>query len=288
MNPIKKVAAIHDLAGIGRVSLMGITPVLATMGIQVCPLPTGVFSTNTGYYDNFTFVDLTDTMASYMDHWAKIGLKFDAIYSGFLGSSKQVDLLIDFIKKFKTKNTICVVDPIMGDNNKLYPTISKELMLKMKELLSFANIITPNYTEASYLLDMPTKDSLTIAEIKEILVKLAKLGPNIVVITSVPSINNKDIHVYAYEKSTGYFWNVSSSYIPISYPGTGDIFTSVLIGKILNGDSLPVAINKAVQFIYSAIKKSYKYNYNNGEGILLEGSLSEINRPLIKNSYKQI
>lgn len=112
-NPIKKVAAIHDISGYGRAALTSIIPILASMGHQVCPLPTAVLSTNTGYFEDFTFVDLTDSMSDYIEHWKKINMEFECIYTGFIGSAKQVDIIIDFLDFFKKENTLMVVDPVM-------------------------------------------------------------------------------------------------------------------------------------------------------------------------------
>lgn len=288
-NPIKKVAAIHDISGYGRAALTSIIPILASMGHQVCPLPTAVLSTNTGYFEDFTFVDLTDSMSDYIEHWKKINMEFECIYTGFIGSAKQVDIIIDFLDFFKKENTLMVVDPVMGDDGKLYPTITEEIVEAMKNLVSMSDIITPNFTEAKYLLGEEAEEIIGETEIKEVLVRLADLGPEVVIITSVPdNIEEDTVSVYAYEKTKDRFWKVSSEYIPAEYPGTGDSFTSILIGSILNGDSIPVAINKSAKFISLAIKESYGYDYPHREGILLERSLGVLNAPFLNIDYKRI
>lgn len=286
-NPIKKVAAIHDISGVGRAALSSIIPILSSTGIQVCPLPTAVLSTETAYYEDFTFVDLTDTMVDYMNHWKKIRMEFDCIYTGFLGSARQVDIILDFVRDFKTDGNMLVVDPVMGDGGELYPTISKEIESKMKDLIKKADIITPNWTEALSLVGREYREDIDEKEIKEILVELAEKGPEVVVITSVPTRFQAGIlSVYAYERSSGKFYLVETDYIAADFPGTGDGFTSVMISSLLNGDSLPIALDKAVQLMTLAIKESIAYDYYRGEGVLLEKVLPVLRLPLTNISYQ--
>jgi pyridoxine kinase len=286
-NPVKRVAAIHDLSGFGRASLTAIIPILSSMGIQVCPFPTAVLSSNTGGFKEFSFVGLTDSMEDYMSHWKKVDMEFDCIYSGFLGSAKQVDIILDFIENFKNSSNIMVVDPVLGDNGKLYPTIDKTIVEKMKDLVKRADIITPNLTEATYLLGRTYTKAIDEDEIKEILVELSNMGPKIVVITSVPDFDIKEnIDVFAYEKGNNRFWKVGCKYIPVEFPGTGDTFTSVLIGSLLNGDSLPIALDRSVQFIQNGIRESYGFVYPRREGILLEKVLDTLKMPVMNSNYE--
>lgn len=287
MKPVKKIAAIHDLSGYGRASLTTIIPILSSMELQVCPFPTAVLSSHTAY-EGFTFVDLTDTMTDYMNHWKNMDIDFDCIYSGFLGSAKQVDIILEFIDYFKKNNPLVVVDPVMGDSGVLYTTITQEIVKEMKLLVSKADIITPNFTEARTLLDLEYVDEVSIAEIKEMLIDLANLGPNTVIITSAPNSSNPDIiNIYAYDKANDKFWNIQNEKIPVNYPGTGDAFTSALIGSLLKGDSLPMAIERSSQFIFLGIKESYGFNYPKKDGILLERSLKSLGLPLTTSSYKE-
>lgn len=287
MNPIKKVAAIHDLSGYGRTSLIVIIPILSTMGIQVCPFPTAILSNNTGYFEDFSFVDLTDSMEDYMNHWKKEDIEFDCIYSGFLGSERQVDIILGFIETFKTHSNMVVVDPVMGDHGKLYPTIDKGLVQKMKNLVKKADIVIPNYTEALYLLDKEYNTEITVEEVKGMLRDLADLGPKMVVITSVPDMTESgDINVFGYDKENNIFCKVSCKHIPVEFPGTGDSFASVLIGNLLKGDNLAIALDKSVQFIFTGIKESYAYSYPRKEGILLEKILDVLNMPITNSSYE--
>ncbi len=277
-NPIKKVAAINDLSGYGRAALTTIIPILSTMGIQVCPFPTAILSTHTGGFEGCSFVDLTDSMRGYMKHWKDENIEFDCIYSGFLGSTTQVDIVIDFIKDFKNDSNMVVVDPVMGDNGKLYSTMDDKMVSKMIDLVKIADIITPNLTEALYLLGKDHVNTVDEDQVKSMMIELANYGPRIVIITSVPDYNSPDnINVLAYDKNNNKFLKVINQRIPIDFPGTGDAFTSVLIGNILKGDDILNALQKSVEFVSIGIKESIKYSYPRREGMLLEKVLGRLN-----------
>jgi len=187
-NIIPRVAAIHDISGFGRASLTVIMPILSNMGIQVCPMPTAVLSTHTGGFEGFKFIDLTDHLTDYMNHWKSLSLQFDSIYSGFLGSERQIEIVRQFIHDFKAENQLVVVDPVMGDDGKLYQTINDAMIDGMKELVADADMITPNITEAAYLLDREVPEDISDAAIKDWLKALASMGPQYTVITSVPNV----------------------------------------------------------------------------------------------------
>ncbi|WP_294708874.1 pyridoxamine kinase [uncultured Fusobacterium sp.] len=289
-NIVKKVAAIHDLSGFGRSSLTSIIPILSSMKVQVCPVPTAVLSSHTGGFEGYSFLDLTDYMEQHIAHWKSLNLEFDCIYSGFLGSPKQMKIVADFIDFFGHKNNLTVVDPVLGDNGKLYGTMNNEMVEEMKKLISKADIITPNFTEVTFLLNKPYKKEISEPEVKEWLIELANMGPKIVIATSVPDENShkadRKTNVIAYDKENDVFWKVSCKYIPASYPGTGDAYTSVVIGSLLQGDSLPIAIERGVQFITQCILASYGFKYPNREGVLLERMLDVLKMPTISNSYE--
>lgn len=287
---IKKVAAIHDLSGFGRASLTTVIPILSTMGIQVCPVPTAILSTHTSNFTGYSFIDLTDYMEEHIAHWKKLNLEFDCIYSGFLGSPRQIKIVSDFVDHFGHKDNLVVVDPVMGDNGHLYGTMGEEMIVEMRKLVSKADIITPNFTEAAFLLGEKYKETTTEEEVKNWLVRISEMGPKIVIITSVPDekINEfeKNMSVIAYNREDDVFWKVSCKYIPVSYPGTGDAYTSVLIGSLLQGDSLPVAIDRAMQFVTQCIKASYGFKYPSREGVLLERNLNTLNIPVLFGAYE--
>ena len=286
---IKRVAAIHDLSGFGRSSLTAIIPTLSSMGIQVCPLPTAILSNHTGGFDHYSFVDLTDSMEEFIDHWKRLGLTFDCIYSGFLGSVRQIEIVAGFLDYFGGEQTLAVVDPVMGDNGKLYSSMSPEITEEMKKLVGKADIITPNFTEAAFLLGEPYREEISDGEIKEWLLRLSRMGPRTVIITSVPGRQRSgDTNVMAYDRPGNAFWKVGCRYIPAFYPGTGDTFTSVVIGGLLQGDSLPVAIDRGVQFISQCIKASYGFDYPRREGVLLEKELDILKMPAIMGSFEML
>lgn len=286
-SPVPRVAAIHDLSGFGRTSLTVVIPVLSTMGIQVCPMPTAVLSTHTTEFTDFSFLDLTDSMRLCLAHWRKLGLTFDAVYSGFLGSPPQVEVVRDTITHCRAKGGLAVVDPVMGDNGKLDPTITPELVEAMRELVRHADCITPNFSEAGWLLGedyIPRRDIHTM---KEWLVRLTSMGPEVAIITSAPVAQRPtDTAAIAYDAKQQRFWKVDCSYIPAYYPGTGDIFASVLTGSLLQGDSLPLSLDRAVQFATMGIRATFGHPYPSREGILLERVLENLRAPITVASYE--
>lgn len=284
-NPVQRVAAIHDLSGFGRASLTVVIPVLSSMGFQVCPIPTAVLSTHS-QFKNYQFVDLTDHIPGIMAHWKELSLTFDAIYSGFLGSFRQIDMMIEFIDEFKSgEDTLVLVDPVLGDNGKLYGPFDNEMVGEMRKLVQKADIITPNITEVGLLLeDDPTLITNTKDTIKAI-ERLTALGPEIVVVTSVPDDEGKTA-VIAFNRSDGRYWKVPVDYLPAAYPGTGDTFASVLLGSILQGDNLPMSLDRSVQFISHGVRSTFGFDYDEKEGILLEKVLPTLKSPVQISSYE--
>lgn len=287
-NKTKKIVAIHDLSGVGRISLNVVIPILTTMGFQVCPLPTAVLSNHT-QYPQFSFLDLTDEMKKIIEYWKKIDVEFDAFYSGYLGSPKQVNIVKDFIFEFRKQDSLVVVDPVLGDNGKLYSNFGLDIVEAMRQMIISADVITPNLTELFYLLDKPYSDNNSDEELKQYLLELAQKGPSVVIITNVPLIDDPRMtSVYAYNKEGNRFWKTTCPYVPAHYPGTGDTFTSVITGALMQGDSLPMALDRAAQFCYQGIRATYGYQYDYREGILLEKVLSNLNTPIQVSSYELI
>lgn len=265
-----KVAAIHDLSGVGRCSLTVILPALSAQGIQVCPVPTAILSAHTGGFGEVVLRDLTDYISPALEHYKRLDYKFDCIYSGFLASTEQIDHCLEFFEYYK--DALKVVDPVMADNGKPYKTCTAELCSRMGELTAIADIITPNITEAAILLgENPVQPDVAMQKIKSYLVRLSELGPKIVVITSVFS-DGKAYNV-GYDREHSKFWRIPYNMINARYPGTGDVFASVLTGSILRGDSLPIAMNRATAFLERAIKTTYSYSTDTREGIMLESCL---------------
>ncbi len=286
-NPVPRTAAIHDLSGFGRASLTVIVPILSTLGIQVCPVPTAVLSTHTGGFTDYSFIDLTENMKKTIQHWKNLEIAFDAIYSGFLGSPEQIHIVSDFIESFRKEDQLKVIDPVMGDNGKPYQTMNSEMISGMKELVHYADIITPNFTEACFLLDEEYRESIEINEIKDWIMRLSEMSGDRVILTSVPVPEKKHLSsVIAYNRKDNRFWEVDCDYIPAHYPGTGDIFASVITGSLLQGDSLPIALDRAVQFVSVAIRATFGYNYPPREGVLLERVLPNLTAPVTTMSYE--
>ena len=275
-NIIPKIAAVHDISGIGRCALSVILPVLSAMDMQACPVPTAVLSSHTGGYDGYTFVDLTDTMEDYFKHWKRENVEIDCLYSGFLGSARQIDILSDVIDDFKMQDKLIVVDPVFADDGELYKTFDTTIISEMKRLIKKAHIITPNITEAEFLLGGNVLKDYSADEIKKRLKMLCGIGPNICVITSVPMGNN--VCSVAYDNTDGRYWRVKCDYVPAKYPGTGDIFTSVMCGAILQGDSLPVSMERAVSFVGAAIRATFGYKTEIREGVAFEKVLHMLSK----------
>ena len=265
-----KVAAIHDLSGVGRCSLTVILPTMSAQGLQLCPVPTAILSTHTGGFGDVVLRDLTDYISPALEHYKRLNYKFDCVYIGFLASTEQIDHCLEFFEYYK--DALKVVDPVMADNGKPYKTCTPELCSRMGELAAIADIITPNITEAAMLLgENPLQPDSAMQKIKSYLVRLSELGPKIVVITSVFS-DGRTYNV-GYDRDHSKFWRIPYNLINAHYPGTGDVFASVLTGSILRGDSLPIAMNRATAFLERAIKTTYSYSTDSREGIMLESCL---------------
>lgn len=286
---IQRVAAIHDLSGFGGGSLSAVIPILSALGIQVCTLPTAILSTHTGGFTDFHFRDLTQDMRHIVAHWRALSLSFAGIYSGFLGSHEQIGIVRDFIADFGTEATLVVVDPVLGDDGQLYDTMDHSMVDGMRGLIASADVITPNITEAGLLLG---KAPLTVVapkeEIKAWAKALSRLGPRCVIITSVPEATDRGTSVIAYDQDVDRYWKVACPYIPACYPGTGDIFASVITGSLLQGDSLPLSLDRAVQFVSMAIRATFGHNFPEREGVFLERVLPCLNAPVSMSSYELI
>lgn len=285
---VRRIAAVHDLSGVGRVSLTVVIPILSTMGFDVCPLPTAILSNHT-QYENFTFLDLTDEMPAIIDHWEKLGVDFEAIYTGYLGSPRQIRIVADFIERFRTPDTLVVVDPVLGDNGRLYNKITDEMVSEMRTLAARADVLTPNLTELFALLNEPFRSECTDNELKAAITELTSSGPDTVIITGVPVQGKPNLtSVIARSRTDGRTWKVTCPYLPAHYPGTGDAFTSVITGSLLQGDSLPIALDRAAQFILQGIRATFGFQTDNREGILLERVLQNLSLPIQSATYELV
>ena len=283
-SPIKKVAAIHDLSCIGRCSLTVILPILSCLGIQACPLPTAVLSTHPGGFSDVVFHDCTPQIAPFAAHWRREAVEFDALYSGYLASGQQIELVAQFIDDFSANHPLVLVDPVMGDDGQLYSICTAAMKERMLSLVQKAGIITPNYTEACFLLNEPWQPTVPrLADMEPWLRRLSALGPAQVVVTGIPLPDQKIANL-GFDRATGQSWQFINDLIPARYPGTGDVFASVLLGRLLAGFSLPAAIRDAADFVASAVRLSVASGAPRREGILLESCLPRLCRGLASPS----
>lgn len=270
-NRSPRVAAIHDLSGYGRCSLSVIIPILAAMGVQTCPVPTAILSTHTGGFGDPEIRDLTDFVTPCLEHWKRLGVELDCIYSGFLASEQQASQVASFIKAWP--NALAVVDPVMGDNGKPYRTVTPQIISQMSCLVKEADLITPNMTEACILLgDTYTNEVLGRDKARSMLVRLSEKGPAYVVITGALVVPGKISNI-GYDRERNAFWRVDCNLFPVFYSGTGDTFASVLVGGLLTGDSLPIAISRASRFVEIAAATAYGYNCDPREGVMIEKAI---------------
>ena len=213
MNRTPRIAAIHDLSGFGRCSLTIVMPVLSAMGLQCCPLPTAYLSTHTGGFTGNTFLDMTEELGKAMAHWERLGLTFEAIYTGFMGNERQMALAADFIRAVRSPGTIVVVDPVMGDHGKLYRTYTPAMCQAMKGLAETADVIVPNATEAALLLDVPYESlSPTRDGFRRTVEALSRQGRRSVVLTGV-SLSEGQTGAACFDRITG---NTSFVQVPLS------------------------------------------------------------------------
>lgn len=268
----KKVAVINDMSGIGKCSLTVAIPIISCLNVQPCPFPTALLSSQTGY-PYFSFLDFTDEMIRYKEAWNKLKVKFDAIYTGFLGSERQIDIVSEFI--LEHKESLIIVDPVMGDHGLMYKTYTKEMCDKMKHLVECAHIVTPNATESCILTGKDYEENKNNLEFfKERAMEIAAMGPEKVVITGI--VQDNTIHNLAYDKKNNEFFTVSCEYNHRSFSGTGDMFASILCGMLLNNFNMKVSVEKATNFIHKAIEYTAQFETNPNEGVMFEKFLGEL------------
>ena len=268
----KKLAVINDLSGFGRCSIAVELPIISAMKIQCCFVPTTIFSNHTGFA-SFFLEDFTDKMRPYMDEWRKLELHFQGICTGFLGSPEQIAIVSDFLRDFKEKDTVVIVDPVMGDYGKMYPTYSMETCLKMRELIPLADIITPNLTEACILAGIPYEEKWSRKKLLWLAQHLSAMGPEKVVITGI--IQGEFIANYCYEKGKEpcMFRTVKAG---TQRSGTGDIFASIVAADAVNGVSFEQSVKKAGRFIKKCIVKSIEMGIPLTDGVCFEEFLHNL------------
>ncbi len=271
----KRIIAINDLCGLGHSSLAVALPVLSTMGNQVLPAPTAVLSSQTDGFTDYTNVDLTDTLPAYLSHWQAVGVQADALYSGYLGSSEQISDVRYAIDHLTKDNALILIDPVLGDGGMLYDTMTDEMVAAMRELARSAGIITPNATELRALCGLPLDDALSADDLRQAMIALSETGPHWVVTTSFAE-SSEELTTACYDRHTGAFTLHRQRRLPAHYPGTGDLFASVLLGKLLAGAPIADAARTAGIFIAKAIARAMQLNVPPREGVPFESLLKEL------------
>ena len=278
-----RIAAIHDLSCFGRCALTVVIPTLSVMGYQTVPIPTALLSTHTGGFDDLHFCDLTSHMEAILAHLRRLGVTFRAVYTGFLGSAAQIDTVSHFLDTFgpipdeSGQTPLVLIDPVMGDDGVLYSTYTDELVEGMRHLSARAQLLTPNLTEACFLTDTPYRNTAEMTEaeatdfLTALLQKLSALTAGDIVITGAHLPNGMLCN--AGRERNGRLFTVCRPHVGHAYPGTGEIFASVLLGALLDGASFSDACARAADFVSTVIEGSSKIDEPIRNGVALESYL---------------
>ena len=276
----KKIALINDVTGFGRCSIAVMAPIVSAMKIQAVTVPTAILSAHT-QFPQYYFDDYTSKMSDYINTYKELQLSFDAIATGFLGSMEQVEIVIDFIKNFKTDSNFILVDPVMGDYGQLYKTYTPEMCEKMKELTKYADVITPNLTELCTLLGREyPKERVTLGKLHEMCKELARMGPKHIVVTGI-NLNQTQIANYIFnatlsEAGQDDFKMVMVDRIGGDRSGTGDVISAIIAGMYMNGHSIYESVKKAADFVSKCIKFCEDNNVPNHYGLAFEMFMGDL------------
>ena len=252
---MKRIVTVQDISCVGRCSLTVALPIISAMGVECGVIPTAVLSTHTGF-PKFTFCDLTEEIPTITDAWKELAVDFDAVYTGYLGSERQISLVKDFVRDFgKKEGFVSWIDPVMADHGKMYPGFSEDFAGKMAELCTVADVVVPNLTEASFMLGIPYEKEYDEAYVRDILVRLTDMGTKIAVLTGI-ELEEGRIGVYAYDSETKKFFSYYNEKLPVAYHGTGDIFSSCAFGAYVRGASLEASLSLAVDFTLECMRKT--------------------------------
>lgn len=272
-NNQKKIAVINDFSGFGRCSIAVALPIISAMKVQCCPVPTSIFSNHTGF-ESYFFEDYTSKMPAYILQWRRLGLEFEGITSGFLGSKAQIAIVQDFIRNFRTERTTVIIDPVMGDYGKAYPTYTDEMCQAMKQLVQYADILTPNLTEACILTDTPYHDGAwRIADLTELAHKLSENGPGRVVITGIQQGDFVANLVYERGKQTRV---LRTHRVGSDRSGTGDVFSAIIAADAVNGVAFDVSVKRASDFVKRCIQRSIELDIPRTDGVCFEEFLTTL------------
>ncbi len=249
---MKRILTIQDISCLGKCSLTVALPIISAMGVEASILPTAVLSTHT-MFNNFTVKDLTDQISPITNHWKNENIGFDALYTGYLGSFEQIELVEKIFDDFKTEDNFIFVDPVMADNGKLYPAFDEAYAKRTALLCKKADFIVPNITEACFMTDTEYKESYDEAYIKELIMKLSEYCKGTVIITGV-SVEEGKTGVMGYDVKANEYFLYQNDRVDASYHGTGDIFSSVCVGGMARGNSWKEAVKLAADYTAKTIK----------------------------------
>ncbi len=279
---MKRILTVQDISCVGRCSLTVALPIISAAGVETGVLPTAVLSTHTAF-PKFTFCDLTDEIEGISKTFSELDLGFDAIYTGYLGSFRQLGLVSELIDRHKTDSCMIVIDPAMADNGKLYKGFTPEFARAMAELCGKADLIIPNLTEACFMLDIPYQESYDEDYIRHILKRLTALGAKRAALTGI-SFDPTKLGAYAYDSLTDSYYSYFNDRLPVAYHGTGDIFASSTLGAIMRGHSVNSALAVAVDYTLECIRLTMADEDRRTYGVNFEEALPYYIERL-KNKY---
>lgn len=268
---MKRIMTVQDISCVGKCSLTVALPIISAAGVETAILPTAVLSTHTAF-KSFTFRDLTDEIQPISDMLLELGIDFDAVYTGYLGSYRQLSLVGDFIERFKRDDTFVLIDPVMADNGKLYKGFTEEFAGNMAKLAAKADLIVPNITEASFMLGIPYKPEYDEAYIRWLLKELTGLGCPRAALTGISFEENK-IGVYYYDSTSDTYFSYFNEKLPVAYHGTGDIYASATLGAVMSGMDIPTSLAVAVDFTLECMKMTESDPVHRFYGVNFESAL---------------
>lgn len=281
---MKRIALINDMSGFGKCSLTAAIPVVSVMGMQACPLPTAILSAQTGFQDYYCD-DYTDRMDCFTDHWKKMDVSFDGIYSGYLAGPLQIKRVMYFLEQFQQEGTLYLADPVMGDHGKAFGMFSPELLAEMKKLTQLADVITPNLTELCLLAEEDygtlfagMTSERYVENIRHICEKLLAKAqrPQTVIVTGIIREKDKKEYIGNLAVSEREYYYLENPYTGTSFSGTGDLFASVICGSLVKGLSIREAMEKASYFLQEAIEEATLERIPRDHGVNFEKYLSRL------------
>ena len=278
---MKRILTIQDISCLGKCSITVALPIISAMGVETVILPTAVLSTHT-MFKGFTVKDLEDQLIPITEHWKKENVKFDAIYTGYLGTEEEIDLVKGIIADFRDENTLVFVDPAMGDHGRLYPAFDEAYAKKNAGLCGVADIIVPNITEASYMTGLPYLEAYDESYIRELLQALCSLGTKNALLTGV-SLSEGKTGAMGYDTEKKEYFSYQNDLIPAAYHGTGDIFSSVTIGALMNGLSWKDCLKIAADYTAATIEVTMKNPKKPWYGVDFEETI-----PLLTDSLRDL